>query len=918
MKKLLTILFLTALTAVAQISVTKTSGTNVINNGPVVIGSGNSLTASGNGSIVATSLTFARDIRSYGAACDGTTDDTAAVNAALAAAYAANGGTVVFPIGATLITGNITIPNNNTAYAGYVPIMSRQPYIRLTGYGNSRNGQRAPPSVASPYLFGNSMIVFKGACPIPPVSVTAPADPGLGIGWRIYSYGTGELEIDHLTLYAGDATSAGFIHSTGTTVYAHDLMLSGNTGLSGNYCIQDGISLGGNLGATPLHNNLNGLNDANCSFQGYGCRLDDVTFDHLRRCVYLGTFQAQTFITHCTFDSSCGDAGTTFGHNGITAPLIIDGEDLEQNGAGVNPQGVPLHLSACFTPNIISNRFEMCSYNYCISGNWMVNGTVDGNDAEDSFMTDGTNKGFIYLDANSTQNNIHITQMPAANGTSGLVDTLHYLDLNGNNTIIDTTRKQATSKFQPYGIFGCGNIYSDTQENLIPYAGTQATTVIRNFGAAKAYGTRVFMDSSLSAGTSYGDQLSFAQDGATQWVIGACNAGSGGNYTGGGVYGENLYFYNAHPNAAVGFFDPGGNFTVIGKVSAPNFSGSLTGNVTGDLNGNTIGTSGNFTGTVQANSFTGNSAALSGNFSAVGISSTATGLTLKGNATGPSATFGTGAGANVTFQNAQTPDTVDCPVIIKGHSLTMGANATSTGTHLHLVGGLAQGGSDYDLISTGNGNGLGGNHLALYNVTLAPSVARWYVDTNGRFNLPTNFNEGNTIADGGLVVTGGIGVGKSIICNTTGWFGGNRSVLVSTAVKLGVISGNNCLNYQSQTSTLDRGELAVGSTDLQAWKPFALEGVPLILNGRAPAATANVYVKGLTSETAMAYFSGNSTTGSANITAGNVTINGGSSVTLAGGSLTLAGLVLVPDTTSTVGHSASVIIGTTPTRLLFP
>ena len=86
MKKLLTILFLTALTAVAQISVTKTSGTNVINNGPVVIGSGNSLTASGNGSIVATSLTFARDIRSYGAACDGTTDDTAAVNAALAAA----------------------------------------------------------------------------------------------------------------------------------------------------------------------------------------------------------------------------------------------------------------------------------------------------------------------------------------------------------------------------------------------------------------------------------------------------------------------------------------------------------------------------------------------------------------------------------------------------------------------------------------------------------------------------------------------------------------------------------------------------------------------------------------------------------------------------------------------------------------
>jgi hypothetical protein len=50
------------------------------------------------------------DVRAYGALVDGVTDDTSAVNAAMAAATAAGGGTVFFPGGTCLVTSTIALP----------------------------------------------------------------------------------------------------------------------------------------------------------------------------------------------------------------------------------------------------------------------------------------------------------------------------------------------------------------------------------------------------------------------------------------------------------------------------------------------------------------------------------------------------------------------------------------------------------------------------------------------------------------------------------------------------------------------------------------------------------------------------------------------------------------------------------------
>ena len=56
------------------------------------------------------------DVTTYGAKGDNTTDDTAAVRAAFAAARSAGGGTVLFPMGKTILTG----PMNVSSHTGEV------------------------------------------------------------------------------------------------------------------------------------------------------------------------------------------------------------------------------------------------------------------------------------------------------------------------------------------------------------------------------------------------------------------------------------------------------------------------------------------------------------------------------------------------------------------------------------------------------------------------------------------------------------------------------------------------------------------------------------------------------------------------------------------------------------------------------
>lgn len=72
------------------------------------------------------------------------------------------------------------------------------------------------------------------------------------MGGRIQSIGYGTLEIDHLTLLSGAATSAPFGISTGTRMYVHDNVFVGVSGKSGSTCDEDPWVFGGTGQGTNL------------------------------------------------------------------------------------------------------------------------------------------------------------------------------------------------------------------------------------------------------------------------------------------------------------------------------------------------------------------------------------------------------------------------------------------------------------------------------------------------------------------------------------------------------------------------------------------------------------------------------------------------------------------------------------------
>lgn len=81
------------------------------------------------------------DVRAYGAKGDGTTDDRAAIQAAMDAAAAAGGGTVFFPIGTYLIGSAVTFGANGIRMVGASPRKS-QITVAFSGPGIDGDGTR--------------------------------------------------------------------------------------------------------------------------------------------------------------------------------------------------------------------------------------------------------------------------------------------------------------------------------------------------------------------------------------------------------------------------------------------------------------------------------------------------------------------------------------------------------------------------------------------------------------------------------------------------------------------------------------------------------------------------------------------------------------------------------------------------------
>ena len=219
----------------------------------------------------------------YGVRYDGT-DQTAKMQALLAAVSAAGGGVIELD-GLVRCDGQLTIP---TALSGY---QLRQAPIRITGTVQTQPGSVFSEVTPYPKMGGldlryagrtdagctttkGSAVVLNPAAQASDrgLMVSGPGmlgqawilavDPGVSwtlyrparatgvvslacYGARIQSYGYGTLELDHLQLVSGAATSAPFVGSTATTIIAHDNLIAGSTAKSYGTCDEDPFILGG-------------------------------------------------------------------------------------------------------------------------------------------------------------------------------------------------------------------------------------------------------------------------------------------------------------------------------------------------------------------------------------------------------------------------------------------------------------------------------------------------------------------------------------------------------------------------------------------------------------------------------------------------------------------------------------------------
>lgn len=273
------------------------------------------------------------NIKDYGAKCNGV-DDSAALNAALLAAYNNNGGTVVIPIGGCLISSQINIPNDGV----HVPMHTGKP-IKIVGQGST-------------FLGGGSGLNMTYSGP----------------GGKINAFEQNYLEISGINFVDSSGSDTPFIYVTNATVFIHDNTFIGTK--IGTNCNQDAIVLGGTSGLIT--------NDYTGGFNGYQSHIERNTFWGIRRAVYgrqwaNGITIKDNYVTPRSGSNIPGGAAFEFnGSPSLAVGNLFSGNLIEVLNYAYgftfsNDRGNTLIGNTCFDP--IPGRTLGCIYFSPTSGN---------------------------------------------------------------------------------------------------------------------------------------------------------------------------------------------------------------------------------------------------------------------------------------------------------------------------------------------------------------------------------------------------------------------------------------------------------------------------------------------------------------------------------------------------------------------
>ena len=210
-----------------------------------------------------------------GMACNDSTDDTSALSSGLSTVNAAGGGTIYLD-GMCLINGAVVFPTSS----GTGSINQMAP-IRITGAGAAvtqdwgANGLTAAPSGLD--LRYNAAVA------------------------KLETLGTGNLEIDHITLKDGGSDCAPFILTTNTVVNIHDNVFQG-TASQLNAC-NDAVIFGGTGSSAG--------NVATSMFQGYHSIVSHNFMSQIRRGAVFQSAANNVWFENNSCDVTCGSNQTT-------------------------------------------------------------------------------------------------------------------------------------------------------------------------------------------------------------------------------------------------------------------------------------------------------------------------------------------------------------------------------------------------------------------------------------------------------------------------------------------------------------------------------------------------------------------------------------------------------------------------------
>jgi hypothetical protein len=324
---------------------------------------------------------------------DGVTDNTATINAALQIIFNAGGGTLVFPVGTFLVLGQINIPNDGKSVFNNSPM---QPSIRITG--SAASGALVPGGGGTPVPFGSGPADGGSVLNLTFNSATA----------KICTFGTGALEIDHLTLADTGTDSATFFFTSNTTVHIHDVTFLGTH--VGAAAVNDALWFG--------NNNTTASGVFNAPFQGYGSIVNHCYFQNIKRALFGQAFANSIMFSENTIWSSSGNP---------TGGAIELGSALGQANAN----------------NITNNLFETLFYMYGIRIINGLNNKIENNDCWDGGA--GTFQAAVRCEQNASSNFI-IGGTTLGGGTQPYLQDANVGSL--TNTYIG-------------GMFGQANIFSN-------------------------------------------------------------------------------------------------------------------------------------------------------------------------------------------------------------------------------------------------------------------------------------------------------------------------------------------------------------------------------------------------------------------------------------------------------------------------